>query len=80
MATTVVLNQRAVRAFLRGEEGRIVSELSRRAERVLHAAGKGYETENYVGRNRARSEVRSIAPVGTRAQQTLAGALQAGRA
>ena len=53
--TKIELNSAGVREMLRSRE--IQAMLSERAAAIAEAAGSGYETDIYVGRNRANAGV-----------------------
>jgi len=58
MATTrVVVNSAGVRDILRSKE--VMHELESIGKRIAAAAGKGYEVQTYVGKNRDRVTVRT---------------------
>ena len=74
------LNRSAVRELLRGAE--IQADISARAERIAAAAGDGFEADHEVGRNRARSSVRTVTHEGRyleATERTLTRSIDAGR-
>lgn len=53
--TKIVLNSAGVRALLQSQE--MQTMLSERAQEIAARAGSGYETDVFVGRNRANASV-----------------------
>lgn len=58
--TKIELNSAGVRALLRSAE--MQSLLRERANDIASAAGSGYETDVYIGRNRANAGVFASSP------------------
>lgn len=80
MTVKFQLNRPAVGQLLKSQA--MQAELHRRAVRIAAAAGDGHEVEDFVGKNRARSTVRTTtveAQIAQSAHQNLTRAIEAGR-
>lgn len=80
MTVRVQLNRAAVRQLLRSTE--VQADLKRRGEAIAAVAGPGHEVVSTVGRNRARTTVRTVTPqasIAEQAHKNLTNALKAGR-
>ncbi|CAM4225651.1 hypothetical protein [Erysipelothrix aquatica] len=53
----IELNNSAIRDLLRGED--VQNALSSRANSIKSKLGEGYETDIYVGKNRANASIRA---------------------
>lgn len=76
----VQLNRKEVRELLRSPG--VQADLERRGQRIANVAGPGHEVQSRVGRNRARTTVRTTtneAALNEQNYKTLTHAIQAGR-
>lgn len=80
MTVKFQLNHAGVRELLRSKE--VQAELTRRARKIANRAGVGHEVEEFTGKNRGRSTVRTVSIAAEVAEfnfKNLTNAIEAGR-